>query len=70
MNYDELAESLRVSFRGPLVEADEWRPLAEYIHSLLEAQREACAARMRRAVNANAEHLCRATPLVTDEDAP
>lgn len=36
----ELAESLRVSFRGPVVEADEWRPLARHVNQLLERQRE------------------------------
>lgn len=33
-----------------------------------ERQREACAERMRLAVDVNAEHLCRATPLVTEVD--
>lgn len=43
MTIDELAASLQVSFRAPIAEADEWRPLAQYIVQLLEAQREACA---------------------------
>lgn len=43
MTTDEIAASLRTSFRGPIVEADEWKPLAEYISQLLRLQREACA---------------------------
>lgn len=35
-------------------------------HKVAERQREACAERMRLAVDVNAEHLCRATPLVTE----
>lgn len=38
------------------------------IREVAERQREACAERMRLAVDVNAEHLCRATPLVTEVD--
>lgn len=38
MNRDELAESLRIGFKDMIVEADEWRPLADYIISLLDLQ--------------------------------
>lgn len=32
---DQLAETLRASHRGPIVEADEWRPLADHVLELL-----------------------------------
>lgn len=38
MNRDELAESLRIGFKAMIVEADEWRPLADYIISLLDVR--------------------------------
>jgi hypothetical protein len=38
------AESLRSSFHGPCVEADEWRPLADYINALVAAAFERAAA--------------------------
>lgn len=36
LDRDALAQSLRWSFRGMIVEADEWRPLASYIISLIQ----------------------------------
>jgi len=71
VNYDELAESLRVSFRGPLVEADEWRPLAQYVIQLLKMQREACASMVEDAddgvpLQCLADAI-REKPLVTEE---
>lgn len=78
MTIDELAASLRVSFRGPVAEADEWRPLAQYIVQLLNAQREACAGAAYTAMSLHPEPSSRsqfreavigaveATPLVTD----
>ena len=41
---------------------------AATMRAIAEGQREACAERMRLAVDVNAEHLCRATPLVTEGD--
>lgn len=73
MTIDELAASLQVSFRAPIAEADEWRPLAQYIVQLLEAQREACASMAREyfaSDNKLGDRLgkyVRATPLVTEE---
>ena len=64
--YDEAlaeAEDLR-SRLGALQETT-----AATMRVIAEAQREACAERMRLAVDVNAEHLCRATPLVTDAKA-
>jgi len=36
LNRDELAKSLQASFGAILQEANEWRPLADYILSLIE----------------------------------
>lgn len=43
MTLNDFAEILRVGHRGPIVEADEWRPLAQHVIQLLIMQREACA---------------------------
>lgn len=72
MTIDELAASLQVSFRAPIAEADEWRPLAQYIVQLLEAQREACAqvAYLYADLNYDSDTVeakVRVTPLVTEE---
>lgn len=66
MTIDELAASLQVSFRAPIAEADEWRPLAQYIVQLLEAQREACA-KVLDGPDAVSAAEVRVTPLVTEE---
>lgn len=48
---------------------EERKQLREALCAVAERQREACAERMRLTVDINAEHLCRATPLVTDAKA-
>jgi len=79
MTLDEFAESLNRVY-GPIIrEADDFRPLAQYINSLLEKQREACAAEAAgvschgHGMDADEEgtrEACvdsvRATPLVTE----
>lgn len=35
------AADLRNVFRGPIVEADEWRPLADYVEARVQASRAA-----------------------------
>lgn len=36
MNVDEMAEILKAGFRSNIVEADEWRPLASHVLSLMK----------------------------------
>lgn len=43
-----------------------WNLADAALRTVAERQREACAERMRLAVDVDAEHLCRATPLVTE----
>lgn len=71
MTLDEFAESLNRVY-GPIIrEADDFRPLAQYINSLLEKQREACAGEARFYAGfgwdgEKVEEKVRATPLVTE----
>lgn len=73
MTLSEFAEILRSGHRAPVVEADEWRPLAQHIIELLKMQREACAAQARfyAGLGADADRMeekVRATRLVTESD--
>jgi hypothetical protein len=54
---DELAAGLRAQFRSILVDADEWRPLADYVLELHRCQHAELRQAAQRVVDADAAIL-------------